>query len=247
MSRLAAALAVVLLLSGAASAAPIGHVDPRPHRWSIGGEIGYAFDRDFRPSVGARDVAQFDQRDLYLIRLTYGFADDWEAFGRFGTGSLEYADVPDAVSNLTDLYDMGTEWAWGGGVRGVVMRDGPIPSWDVALEAQYLTHTGHDGEVTEGPNVGADARNWDVWEWSIAVLLQSRYDRFRPYVGAVFGDAEVEMGSIAQVPVVSDDEADEHAGIVFGTGYDFGGDWTGYVEGRAADEYSVNFGLLWAL
>lgn len=236
----------IALLVLPAAAAPVGPVRVERDSWRLGLEAGFAFDREFEVATAGADEARFEKRNAYLLSVEYGFADWLNIYGRLGAAKLIVFDKPDAFAQPNDLYDLGTEFAWSVGVRGIVRRD-VFPLWDLAVTAEYLEHEGHDGEVRRGTNARAPLRDFDFREWTIALLFQ-RTDLapWLPYVGPTFGDARVRRGRRNAVPVGAAWEAEDHVGVAVGTGYDFGDGWFGYLEGRLVDESSVNVGMFFA-
>lgn len=245
-----AAFALVASIAGAADAAAVGPIRPEMGHWTVGGELGFEFDRDWENAGTRADKWETDERFQYVGRLAYGLTEDWEIYGRLGASSFEVEDVADAGGGLTNsIWDLGTQFAWGVGGKGFLWHD-VFPGWDIGLDAQYFAHSGHDGNITSGANVGSAAQSWDYWEWSLALLFQTEYESLTPYLGPVFGDANVERsgvtGAAAGRPTPTADlDADDNVGVLVGTGFDFAEGWSGYVEGRFVDATAVNVGLLW--
>lgn len=242
MRTFLAALAAATIVSGA-TAAPIGPVRPQAHRWQIGAEIGFQLENQWQLETRPEDLWENDRRSLYLGRFAYGIDDRWEVFGRLGAASLKVVDVPDGLSSTNNHFDMGSEFAWGAGVRGIAVEDF-FPGFNLAIDGQYLQHSGHDGKAEGGVNVGIDAQNWDMWEWSIALLFQTAFEPFEFYTGPVLSDAGIARGSIGGIGV-SDLEIDENAGYVVGLGFDFIEGGRAYFEGRLIDETAINTGFVW--
>lgn len=240
---LAAALAVVAVAGGAASAAPVGPIRPEIGHWTVGGEMGFALNRDYERSNAKSDQWELEEDMRWVGRIAYGLTEDWEIYGRLGAASLEVEDVADGTGLTNSIYDMGTSFAWGVGGKGFLWHE-VFPGWDLGLDGQYFGHSGHDGNITSGTNAGNAAGNWDAWEWSLSLLFQTEYESLTPYLGPTFGDAGINRGTINNV-TQSDLDAEDNVGILVGTGFDFAEGWTGYVEGRFIDETSVNVGLLW--
>lgn len=239
----AAVLAVAACLTASASAAPVGPTRVQMGRWRVGGEIGIGLGRDWDRTANPNDAYSTDKHFLYLADVAYGFDETWEVFGLIGAANLDVQNDPDNVSPADTLWNMGTESAFGGGVRGNVWPE-ILPGWDLALDARFLTHAGHEGDWERGTVVGdRTARGWDYTEWQVSALFQTARGDWTYYAGPVFGDAEIEIDEVGGSRGFGDLEAEDGVGILFGTGFDFGGGWTGYVEGRLIDENAVHTGL----
>lgn len=245
---LATAVALAIAAATAAEAAPVGPIRPQMGRWTVGGELGFEFDRDFKNEGTPADLWENDERFMWMGRIAYGLTEDWEIFGRLGGASWEIQDKADGTGLTNSLWDLGTEFAWGAGAKGILWHEA-FPAWDVGLDVNVAGHSGHDGNITSGANVGSRAQNWDYFEWQIALLFQTTYESLTPYLGPTFGDATVSRdgttGGANRITPNADLEADDNVGIVVGTGFDFAEGWSGYVEGRFVDATAVNVGLLW--
>ena len=241
--RWALAAALLVLAGTSTAAAPVGPVRPEAFRWKLGADAGCLFARDLDLETNHIDEFTLEERYAFLARIQYGVAEDWEVYGRIGAASMKVKDDGDLSGTPDDFFDMGTEAAWGVGLQGIAARDFFV-GFDVAVDAQYLSHPGHDGTIESGLNVGTSAANWDASEWSISLLFQSNVEPYVLYFGPTFGHSKISRAEIGGRGA-ADLEADENAGAVVGLGFDFIGRGTAYFEGRFIEESAANFGFLW--
>lgn len=239
-----AAAAVVAAVT-TASAAPVGPVRPEAGRWRLGGEVGFLFERTFENETNKDDEWEARSRFAYLGRVGYGLAESWEVYGRIGGASLEFRDAIDGSTTNNDFYDMATELAWGVGIQGIAARDF-FPGVHIAVDAQFLSHSDHDGIVEAGTNTGRTAENWRWDEWGFALLFQAEpvYAPYVLYAGPVLSGANVRRGKVGGDPA-SDLDADDNVGVVVGLGFDFVRDGQAFIEGRLADEQAIDVGFSW--
>lgn len=170
MKHFFAAMVTGLMVTTAATAAPIGWINPKAGRATVGVEAGTVTSRDLEPTGGT----SVELESIYYgLRGSYGLTDNFEVYARLGGADL------DASSGLGDADG---ELAWGFGAQGIFYNAG---AWNLAADATYFAHNDHSFGSNEG----------DFSEWHGAVQAQTQIEQFYPYVGVRYSDATLEINN----------------------------------------------------
>lgn len=234
MRRFLTIIASAVLALQAASATPIGPVDPAMGRFSL--ELETAYDkRDMEVSNSSTNKRRAEA-SYFLGRAAYGLSRNVEVSLRIGTGDLEYVDLPDVNGSQTKFSGT-TEQTFGFGLGAILYEAG---TWNLAGIANYLWHDNHSGPWS---GVASSGNDINYREWSFGVQAQGKFDRFMPYLGVKYSDVHVDFTSISNNGGTPGDGADKNAGVYLGWGFDMTPQWSGYVEGRFLDENSFGGGV----
>ena len=233
---LAIALALGLAVT-AAYAGPMGPVKPTMGRFGLEFEIA-SDQRDMECSSNAADKSRAE--NLYFLgRGTYGLTDKVELTVRLGGASMDEVFKAD-VNGTEATFNGSTEFAWGLGIAGILYDAG---TWNIAGNANYLAHSGHDGTITPNVSLTASNQDFDYSEWQIGLQVQGKYDQFLPYLGVKYSDATLDYNKYKGRTDRADSESDNNVGVYVGAGFDLTPQWSGYVEGRFVDETSFGGGI----
>jgi hypothetical protein len=230
------ALAITVLTGVAVTSAyagPMGPVKPSMGRFGLEFEVS-ADDRDMEWTGNAADKSHAENIN-YLGRLSYGLTENVEIYGRLGGASFDIVDDVD-VNATEQTFEGSGEFAWGGGIAGILYDAG---TWNIAGNANYLAHSSHTGTITPAGTTNNDI---DFSEWNLGLQIQGKYDQFLPYLGVKYSDATIEYNRLGGA-AVADEESDNNVGVYVGAGIDLAPQWSAYIEGRFVDETSFGGGI----
>lgn len=221
----------IVLLAQAASAAPMGPVDPSAQKVSI--EIEGGFDqRDMEWELDGENLARNEVTYGYA-RIAYGVTKRAEVHLRLGLADLETNDLDDFRGMRSYNYQTNAVFAWGVG-GGAILFD--RRTWNVAVNGNYVSHSGHEFE-------GGFLGDVDYDEANGGLQLQIPYYTTLPYLGVKYTWARNTFSPGSTRRAGAEDQAAKHVGVYAGFGFQVSPRISGYVEGRFADETSAGGGL----
>lgn len=175
---------LISLTATVASAGPMGPIQPRAGRFSLGIEaIGE--NREMEWDLGTGVITEYTSASI-LARGDYGFTDRFGMTIRLGISDIEVTDPTSPRS--TASFD--NTLALGVGLAGIIYDDA---SWNLGLQGNYFYHGDHALEGVGGTGV-LDVRWGDL---NVGLQAQGKFDPFLPYVGVKYSDAVAQYdGSI---------------------------------------------------
>ncbi len=220
-----------MAIATGAAAAPMGPVKPSAGRFSIGLE-GDVSARRMEWEGGSSVETDYGSAGI-MGRVSYGFTERAEVWGRFGYASLILQDPTPPRTTV----EFDNAFAWGVGGGGIAMDQ---ENWNLAIQGNYNSHGDH---ALQGLSSGSFDATWS--DWNIGVQAQGKYDAFMPYIGLRYSDATAEYSGIfvAALGGGFDDNAQTNFGIYGGFGYDFSPEFSAYLDGRVIDELGIGGGL----
>jgi hypothetical protein len=222
---------IVCLLVPPVSAGPMGPVDPTARAVSVEIEGGFE-KRDMEWELDGENRARNEIMYGYA-RLAYGVTKNAEVHLRLGLADLETRDLDDIRGNGSYAYHTGSAFAWGLG-GGAVLFDRRV--WNVALNANYLAHAGHEFD-------GGFLGDIDYEEANGGLQLQIPYHGTLPYLGVKYSWARNTYAAGATRRAGARDQSAKAVGVYAGFGFNLSPRISGYLEGRFADETSAGGGL----
>lgn len=175
-------LALFLNAGVAFALAPLGPpvADLEQQQISIGFDYSFG-ETDVEVSgYGVSDTVDVDS-DMFLAKFAYGITDGWNVFLRLGATSLD-----------SDGFDSGTEFAWGIGTKGTVLRNEQL-SWGLLGQIHWF-----EGDDTWAYAGYAGSSEVDAYEIKVAAGPAYQLDNVciygGPFLQFIEGDWDIKSG-----------------------------------------------------
>ena len=231
----------LLIFAQSVAAIPVGYVKPEIGKFSIQGEHYYFPERLMVHSDNAQQKFDYQSR-AWMARIGFGVSNRVEVFGRLGMTDLDARDKNNTLWGPGESI-FGNSAVFGIGAQailydmGAVFSGRPLDRWNIAVSAQYLTHSAHDGVAQNGARAKTDFDEWDL-----DILVQGSFRKFQPYAGVGYSDAKVRTLDRAGVNR-GKLEAEDIISIKIGAGVKFTPAVRGFFETRFVNNPDFSTGL----